>query len=148
MIGSVEPGKLADLVLWEPAFFAAKPKLVIKGGMINWAAMGDPNASAAAPEPVRYRPMFGTFGTALQQTCVSFVSRAACEGGIAERLGLRRRVRPVERTRIITKRDMVRNSALPAIEVNPETFVVTADGVQATVPPAKSLRLNRLYFFS
>jgi urease subunit alpha len=148
VIGSVEPGKMADLVLWEPAFFAAKPKLVIKGGMINWAAMGDPNASAAAPEPVRYRPMFGSFGTALQQTCVSFVSRAACENGIAERLRLRRRVRPVERTRTITKRDMIRNNALPAIDVNPETFVVTADGVRATVPPAKSLRLNRLYFFS
>jgi urease subunit alpha len=148
MIGSVEPGKMADLVLWEPAFFAAKPKLVIKGGMINWAAMGDPNASAATPEPVCYRPMFGTFGTALQHTCVSFVSRAACENGIAERLGLRRRVRPVERTRTITKRDMVRNDALPAIDVNPETFVVTADGVRATVPAAKSLRLNRLYFFS
>jgi urease subunit alpha len=148
MIGSVQPGKMADLVLWEPAFFGAKPKLVIKGGMINWAAMGDPNASAAAPEPVRYRPMFGSFGTALQQTCTSFVSRAAHESGIAERLGLRRRVRPVERTRTITKRDMVRNSALPAIEVDPETFVVTADGVQATIPPAKSLRLNRLYFFS
>jgi urease subunit alpha len=148
MIGSVTPGKMADLVLWQPAFFGAKPKLVIKGGMINWAAMGDPNASAAAPEPVCYRPMFGSFGTALQQTCVSFVSRAACENGIAERLGLRRRVRPVERTRTITKRDMVRNDALPAIDVNPETFVVTADGVRATVPAAKSLRLNRLYFFS
>jgi urease subunit alpha len=148
MIGSVEPGKMADLVLWKPAFFGAKPKLVIKGGMINWAAMGDPNASAATAEPVCYRPMFGTFGTALQHTCVSFASRAACENGIAERLGLRRRVRPVERTRIITKRDMVRNSALPAIDVNPETFTVTADGMRATVPPAKSLRLNRLYFFS
>jgi urease subunit alpha len=148
MIGSVEPGKMADLVLWKPAFFGAKPKLVIKGGMINWATMGDPNASAATAEPLCYRPMFGSYGTALQHTCVSFVSRAACENGIAERLGLRRRVRPVERTRTITKRDMVRNDALPAIDVNPETFVVTADGVRATVPAAKSLRLNRLYFFS
>jgi len=147
-IGSVEPGKMADLVLWEPAFFGAKPKLVIKGGFINWALMGDPNASAATPQPVCYRPMFGSFGTALQETCVSFVSRAACESGIAERLELRRQVRPVERTRTITKRDMVRNSALPAIEVDPETFAVTADGVRATVPPVESLRLNRLYFFS
>jgi urease subunit alpha len=148
MIGSVEPGKLADLVLWEPAFFGAKPKLVIKGGFINWALMGDPNASAATPQPVCYRPMFGSFGTALQQTCVSFVSRAAYERGIAERLELRRQVRPVERTRTITKRDMVRNNALPAIEVDPETFAVKADGVLATVPPAESIRLNRLYFFS
>jgi urease subunit alpha len=148
VIGSVEPGKMADLVLWEPAFFGAKPKLVIKGGMINWAAMGDPNAAAATAEPVSYRPMFGCYGTAPQQTCVSFVSRAAHENGIADRLALRRQMRAVERTRTITKRDMVRNDALPAIEVNPETFAVTADGVRATVPPASSLRLNRLYFFS
>jgi len=92
--------------------------------------------------------MFGSFGSALQQTCVTFVSRAAYESGIAERLQLRRRVRPVERTRTITKRDMVRNSALPAIDVDPETFTVTADGERATVAPAESLRLNRLYFFS
>jgi urease subunit alpha len=148
VIGSVEPGKMADLVLWEPAFFGAKPKLVIKGGMINWAAMGDPNAAAATAEPVRYRPMFGCYGTAPQQTCVSFVSRAAYENGIAERLRLRRQVRAVERTRTITKRDMVRNDALPVIGVNPETFAVTADGARATVPAASSLRLNRLYFFS
>jgi len=148
VIGSVEPGKLADLVLWEPAFFGAKPKLVIKGGLINWAVMGDPNASAATPQPVCYRPMFGAFGTALAKTCVSFVSAAACDAGIAERLQLRRQVRPVERTRTITKRDLVRNNALPAIEVDPETFVVKADGVHATVPAAKSVSLNRLYFFS
>jgi urease subunit alpha len=148
VIGSVEPGKLADLVLWEPAFFGAKPKLVIKGGLINWAAMGDPNASAATPQPVSYRPMFGAFGSALAKTCVSFVSAAACEAGIAERLQLRRQVRPVERTRTITKRDLVRNDALPVIEVDPETFVVKADGVHATVPAAKSVSLNRLYFFS
>jgi urease subunit alpha len=148
VIGSVEPGKLADLVLWEPAFFGAKPKLVIKGGLINWALMGDPNASAATPQPVCYRPMFGAFGPALAKTCVSFVSAAAYEGGVAERLQLQRQVRPVERTRTITKRDLVRNDALPAIEVNPETFAVTADGVHATVPAAKSVSLNRLYFFS
>ena len=148
VIGSVEPGKLADLVLWEPAFFGAKPKLVIKGGLINWAVMGDPNASAATPQPVRYRPMFGAFGPALAKTCVSFVSAAACDAGIAERLQLRRQIRPVERTRTITKRDLVRNDALPVIEVNPETFAVKADGVHATVPAAKSVSLNRLYFFS
>jgi urease subunit alpha len=145
VIGSVEPGKLADLVLWEPAFFGAKPKLVIKGGLINWALMGDPNASAPTSQPVCYRPMFGS---ALPQTCVSFVSAAAYEAGVAGRLGLRRRVLPVERTRTITKRDLVRNDALPAIAVDPETFAVTADGVHATVPPAESVNLNRLYFFS
>jgi urease subunit alpha len=139
---------MADLVLWEPAFFGAKPKLVIKGGMINWSLMGDPNASTATAQPVTYRPMFGSYGSALQQTSVSFVSRAAYENGIAGRLGLGRQVRPVERTRTITKRDMVRNGYLPAIHVDPETFAVTADGVRMTVPPAESIRLNRLYFFS
>jgi urease subunit alpha len=148
VIGSVEPGKLADLVLWEPAFFGAKPKMVIKGGLINWALMGDPNASAATPQPVCYRPMFGSFGSALAKTCVSFVSAAAYEAGVAERLQLQRLVRPVERTRTITKRDLVRNDALPVIDVDPETFAVKADGVHATVPPAKSVNLNRLYFFS
>ncbi len=148
VVGSVEPGKLADLVLWEPAFFGAKPKLVIKGGLINWALMGDPNASVTTAEPLCYRPMFGAFGSALPRTCVSFVSAAAYEGGVAQRLQLRRLVRPVERTRTITKRDLVRNDVLPAITVDPETFAVTADGVQATVPPAKSVNLNRLYFFS
>jgi urease subunit alpha len=148
VIGSVEPGKLADLVLWEPAFFGTKPKLVIKGGLINWAVMGDPNASAATPQPVCYRPMFGAFGSALSKTCVSFVSAAAYEAGVAERLQLQRQVRPVQRTRTITKRDLVRNDALPAITVDPETFAVTADGAPATVPPAESVSLNRLYFFS
>jgi len=148
VIGSVEPGKLADLVLWEPAFFGAKPKLVIKGGLINWALMGDPNASVVTAQPVCYRPMFGAFGSALPKTCVSFVSQGAYEAGVAERLQLQRQVRPVQRTRTITKRDMVRNDALPAITVDPETFAVTADGVHATVPPAKSVSLSRLYFFS
>ena len=148
VIGSVEPGKMADLVLWEPAFFGAKPKLVIKGGLINWALMGDPNGSVPTAEPVSYRPMFGAFGSALPKTCVSFVSAAAYENGVAERLELQRQVRPVERTRTVTKRDLVRNDTLPAIKVDPETFAVTADGVAATVPPAKSVSLNRLYFFS
>jgi urease subunit alpha len=148
VVGSIEPGKMADLVLWEPAFFGAKPKLVIKGGLITWALMGDPNASVGTSEPVCYRPMFGSFGSALHKTCVSFVSPAAYEAGVAERLQLRRHVRPVERTRTITKRDLVRNDALPAIEVDPETFAVKADGVHATVAPAESISLNRLVFFS
>ncbi len=145
VIGSIEPGKMADLVLWDPAFFGAKPKLVIKGGLINWALMGDLNASTPTAQPVCYRPMFGS---ALPQTCISFVSSAAYEAGVAERLQLRRRVLPVKRTRTITKRDLVRNDALPAITVDPETFAVTADGTHATVSPAKSINLNRLYFFS
>jgi len=148
LIGSVEPGKIADLVLWEPAFFGAKPKLVLKGGMINWSVMGDVNASVTTAEPVCYRQSFGSLGSALSKTCVSFVSPAAAEAGVQEHLQLGRQVRAVERTRTITKRDLVRNSELPAIDVNPETFAVTLDGQQLTVDPAHSISLNRLYFFS
>jgi urease subunit alpha len=148
VVGSVEVGKMADLVLWEPAFFGAKPKLVIKGGMINWARMGDPNASLPTPQPVIYRPMFGAYGTALQETCVTFVSRAAHEAGIAQKLGLRRKVMPVYGTRTLTKRHMVRNDATPHIEVDPETFAVRVDGKHATVAPARSISMNHLYFFS
>lgn len=148
ILGSVEKGKMADLVLWEPQFFAAKPKMVIKGGMINWAEMGDPNASLPTPQPIYYRPMFGAFGKAMPETCVSFVSRAAYESGIKERLGLDRKVYPVRRTRQLTKYDMVRNSALPKIEVNPENFDVFVDGERAYVAPAKSFPLSQLYWFS
>jgi urease subunit alpha len=148
ILGSIAPGKMADLVLWEPAFFGAKPKLVIKGGLINWACMGDPNASLATPQPVFYRPMFGAFGAALPETCVTFVSRASLDAGIAARLGLRRQVLPVRGTRTLTKRHMVRNAALPQIAVDPQTFAVKVDGVHATAPPAKKIPLNQLYFFS
>ena len=148
LLGSIEKGKMADLVLWEPAFFGAKPKLIIKGGLINWSLMGDPNASLPTPQPVRYRPMYGSFGSALAKTCVTFVSRAAHERGVGERLGLRRRVEPVYATRALTKRHMVRNGNTPRIEVNPETFAVKVDGVHATVSPAKSVALAQLYFFS
>jgi urease subunit alpha len=148
ILGSIAPGKMADLVLWEPAMFGAKPKMVIKGGLINWSIMGDPNASLPTPQPVMYRPMFGAFGQALPETCISFVSRAAYDNGIANKLGLRRKVMPVYGTRTITKRDMVRNGLTPKIEVNPETFAVKVDGVHATVKPAKSISLNQLYFFS
>ena len=147
-IGSVETGKLADLVLWEPAFFGAKPKMVIKGGMISWSAMGDPNASLPTPQPVIYRPMFGAIGGALPHTCVTFLSRAGYESGLGERLGLRRRLEPVHGTRTLTKSDMVRNSVAPAIEVNPETFAVTVDGELASVPPAKVVSHGQRYFFS
>jgi urease subunit alpha len=148
LIGSIAPGKLADLVLWEPAMFGAKPKLILKGGLINWGIMGDPNASLPTPQPVYYRPMFGSFGLAMPQTCYTFVSQAAYSLGVKEKLGLQRNVAPVRGTRLLTKRNMVRNSATPKIEVNPETFAVTVDGVHATVPPARSIALNQLYFFS
>ena len=148
VIGSVEVGKMADLVLWDPAFFGAKPKLVIKGGMISWSLMGDPNASLPTPQPVMYRPMFGTMGTAVQRTRVTFTSQAAMEDGIVERYGLRSLVMPVRGTRSITKASMVRNDLLPSIEVNPETFAVTVNGKHATVEPATHIPLNQLYFFS
>jgi len=148
VLGSVEVGKVADLVLWEPAFFGAKPKLIIKNGFINWGLMGDPNASLPTPQPVYYRPMFGAFGDALPATCLTFVSGAAHAAGIGARLGLKRQVVPVRNTRKIGKRDMVRNSGTPRIEVNPETFAVTVDGKHATVAPAKNIALNQKYFFS
>ena len=148
ILGSVEKGKMADLVLWEPQFFGAKPKMVIKGGFINWASMGDPNASLPTPQPCYYRPMFGAFGQALPKTGVSLVSRAAFDLGIKERLGLERIVYPVRRTRQLTKFDMVRNGATPQIEVNPETFDVIVDGMRAYIPPAKEFSLAQLYWFS
>jgi urease subunit alpha len=147
-LGSIAPGKLADLVLWEPAFFGAKPKMVLKGGMILWSSMGDPNASLPTPQPMYYRPMFGAFGSALSKTCVTFVSRASYDNGIAEKYGLQRTVRPVYGTRTLTKRNMVRNDFLPNIDVNPQTFAVTVDGVHLTVTPPKSIALGQLYFFS
>ena len=148
VLGSIAPGKLADLVLWEPAFFGAKPKMVIKGGMINWASMGDPNASLPTPQPMLYRPMFGAFGDALHRSCITFTSKAGHDSGLAERFGLRRKVMPVYGTRTLTKRDMVRNDTLAKIEVDPQTFAVKVNGQHATAPPAKKLALNQLYFFS
>lgn len=148
VLGSIEKGKMADLILWEPEFFGAKPKLVIKGGLINWAKMGDPNASLPTPQPVIYRPMYGSFGKTLPNTCISFVSQAAFDLGVKDRLGLERIVYPVHRTRQLTKLDMVRNSGMPKIEVNPETFDVYVNGKHAYVPPAKELALAQLYWFS
>ena len=145
-IGSVEAGKLADLVLWEPRFFGAKPALIIKGGMIVAAPMGDPNASIPTPQPVHYRPMFGAFGGALASTSVSFVSRAGSEAGIAERLGLAKEVVPVKGTRVIGKADMVLNDWTPEIEVDPETYEVRADGELLTCEPATELPLAQRFF--
>jgi urease subunit alpha len=148
LLGSVEKGKMADLVLWEPAFFGAKPKMVLKGGLISWANMGDPNASLPTPQPMYYRTMFGGYGLAMPQTNVTFVSRAAYDLGVGERLGLRRQVYPVRRTRQISKYDMVRNQAIPRIDVNPETFRVSIDGTPVELSPAKTFPLTQLYFFS
>ncbi|OHV16364.1 urease subunit alpha [Methylorubrum extorquens] len=148
VIGSVEVGKMADLVLWEPAFFGAKPKMVIKGGMISWAIMGDPNASLPTPQPVVYRPMFGALGPAVAKTRVTFTSHAAYEDGIVDRYELTSKVVPVYGTRTITKASMVRNDRLPVIKVNPETFAVMVDGKHATIEPATHLPLAQLHFFS
>ena len=148
VVGSVEVGKVADLVLWEPAMFGAKPKMVIKGGMVSWANMGDPNASLPTPQPMIYRPMFGAFGSALPHTNLTFVSQAAYDCGIAERLGLRRRVVPVKGCRTLTKGNMILNSATPTIDVNPESFQVSVDGELINLTPAQSISLAQLYFFS
>jgi urease subunit alpha len=146
LVGSVEVGKLADLVVWKPAFFGVKPSLILKGGMIAAAAMGDPNASIPTPQPVHYRPMFGAFGRAMHGTCINFVSQAAIDDGIADKLGLARRLEAVHTTRTIAKRDMVHNAATPAIEVDAQTFEVRADGVLLTCEPATELPMARRYF--
>ncbi|RAQ97814.1 urease subunit alpha [Thermogemmatispora tikiterensis] len=145
-IGSIEPGKLADLVLWKPAFFGVRPEMVIKGGFIAWSVMGDPNASIPTPQPALYRPMFGSFGSAVAATSLTFVSRAALEDGVPQRLGLRKRAVAVEGCRAIGKRDMVHNTATPRIEVDPETYEVRADGELLTCEPARVLPLAQRYF--
>ncbi len=144
-VGSIEPGKVADLVLWQPAFFGAKPSLIVKGGMIAAAAMGDPNASIPTPQPVHYRPMFGAFGQALRSS-ITFVSQAALRNPEVLGLGLRRPLEAVRNTRSIGKKDMVRNDWRPKIEVDPETYVVKADGELLTCEPAKVLPLAQRYF--
>ena len=147
-IGSIAKGKLADLVLWEPQFFGAKPKMVIKGGAINWSNMGDPNASLPTPQPCYYRPMFGAFGRALPKSCISFVSKAALDNDIKCRLGLERRVCAVRRTRQITKYDMLLNDAMPRIDVNAETFDVAINGERIDIKAAERFALGQLYWFS
>ncbi|WP_237153395.1 urease subunit alpha [Oryzibacter oryziterrae] len=146
-VGSIEVGKLADLVLWSPAFFGVKPDMVLKMGTIAAAAMGDPNASIPTPQPVHYRPMFGAFGKAMTRSSVTFVSKYAYEHGIKDRLGLDRVVLPVENTRGgISKASMVHNSATPEIEVDPETYEVRADGELLTCEPAEVLPMAQRYF--
>ncbi|MFO1123370.1 MAG: urease subunit alpha [Hyphomicrobiales bacterium] len=145
-IGSIEVGKRADLVLWKPAFFGVKPSLVLLGGMIATAPMGDPNASISTPQPVHYRPMYGLYGRARAATGVTFVSRSAHEAGIAAKLRLAKQVIAVRNTRAIRKSDMVLNGLLPKIEVDPQTYQVRADGKLLTCEPAHALPMTQRYF--
>ena len=145
-VGSIEVGKLADLTLWKPAFFGAKPALIIKGGMIVAAPMGDPNASIPTPQPVHYRPMFAAFGQARAATSVSFVSKAALDSGIAEQLKLDKRIMAVSNTRDIRKQDLIHNSYQPKMEVDSQTYEVRADGELLTCEPADVLPLAQRYF--
>jgi urease subunit alpha len=145
LVGSIEIGKLADLVLWKPAFFGVKPSLVLKSGMIAMAPMGDPNASIPTPQPVHYRPMFGSHGRALQKS-LTFVSAAALEDPAFRALGLAKRLVPVRATRHVRKTDMIHNDALPRIEVDSETYEVRADGELLVCEPASSLPMTQRYF--
>ena len=145
-VGSVEVGKLADLVLWSPAFFGVKPDLILKAGTIVAAPMGDPNASIPTPQPVHYRPMFGAFGRSCTESAVTFVSGAALRSGLAEALGLQRRLVAVAGVRGLTKASLVHNTATPRMEVDPETYEVRADGVPLTCEPARILTLAQRYF--
>jgi urease subunit alpha len=144
-VGSIEEGKLADLVLWKPAFFGVKPFLILKGGMIAAAAMGDPNASIPTPQPVHYRPMFGAFGKALR-TSVTFVSQASLANPALAALGLQRPLEAVKDIRRVGKKDMVHNDWQPKIQVDPETYEVRADGELLVCEPAKVLPMAQRYF--
>ena len=146
LVGSIEPGKLADIVLWKPSLFGAKPELVLKGGTVAYSQMGDPNASIPTPQPVVMRPMFGAFGKAVGPTSIAFVSGAAADAGIKDTYGLSKAVEPVVRCRGLGKADMVHNDAMPAINVDPETFEVTADGEKLTCEPAEVLPLAQKFF--
>ncbi|MCT8971551.1 urease subunit alpha [Microbaculum marinisediminis] len=145
-IGSVEVGKRADLVLWSPAFFGVKPEMVLLGGSIVAAPMGDPNASIPTPEPVHYRPMFAACGKSLTTSSVTFVSQAAVDAGLSNRLGVAKTLVPVAGTRAISKASMIHNAATPRIDVNPETYEVRADGELLTCPPAEVLPMAQMYF--
>lgn len=145
-VGSIEEGKLADLVLWNPAFFGVKPELVIKGGMIAYSSMGDPNASIPTPQPVAGRPMFGAYGKAMTASCLSFVSQAAYARGIKEELKLERRVVPVKNCRNIGKKDMKGNEITPEIQVDPDTYEVRVNGEKVTCEPATKLPMAQRYF--
>ena len=147
-LGSLEDGKIADLVMYPTTFFAAKPKMVIKGGFIAWSIMGDPNASIPTPEPVYYRPMFGAFGRAVKTTSFTLTSKRAVELGVPEKLGLEKGMLPVKNCRNISKKDMVWNDATPKIDIDPETYEVKLDGKIATVDAANELALAQRYFMA
>ena len=144
-VGSLEPGKIADIVLWTPQFFGIKPKLIIKGGFIAYSLMGDPNASIPTPEPVYYRPMFGAMGTAKQNISVTFTSKAAIDNGLATKLNIKKKLLPVKNCRKISKEDMVYNNLTPKIDIDPETFKVKVNGNLVYVDPARTVSLARLY---
>ncbi|MDD2724340.1 MAG: urease subunit alpha [Methylovulum sp.] len=145
-VGSIEVGKLADLVLWNPAFFGVKPSLILKGGLIAAAAMGDPNASIPTPQPVHYRPMFGAFGVTAAATSMIFLPQAAVEGGVPANLGLRKRIGIVKNTRNIGKKDLIHNAYQPVMEVDPQTYAVRADGQLLTCEPVAVLPFAQRYF--
>ena len=145
-VGSVEVGKLADLVLWKPAFFGVKPDMVLKCGTIAAAAMGDPNASIPTPQPVHYRPMFGAFGKSLTESSVTFVSQSALDAGIVEAAGLEKSLLAVGGTRKVSKKDMRLNDYTPKIDVDPETYEVRADGELLVCEPAEVLCMAQRYF--
>jgi urease subunit alpha len=145
-IGSVEVGKLADLVLWQPAFFGVRPHVVLKGGIITWAAMGDANASIPTPQPVLPRPMFGAAAKVARSTSVAFVSPTALEDGLADRLDVQRRLVAVENVRRLSKEQMPNNGALPEIQVMPDSFTVVIDGEVVEPAPARELPMAQRYF--
>jgi urease subunit alpha len=145
-VGSVEPGKIADLVLWKPAFFGVKPEVIIKGGMIAASKMGDPNASIPTPQPVIMRNMFGAFGAAAHKTAVTFVSQAGIDNNIAEKYGVKKELLPVVNCRTVGKKDMIHNDATPNIEINPENYEVTVNGKVITCEPLEVVPLGQLYF--
>ena len=144
-VGSIETGKLADLVLWKPGFFGIRPELVVKGGSIVWAQMGDANASIPTPGPVHGRPMFGAFGKALAPSCLTFVSEAAMDADIQRQLGLERTCMAVKETRSVGKSALKLNAALPKVSVDPQTYEVFADGELLTCEPAEVLPLAQRY---
>ncbi|MDM5224247.1 urease subunit alpha [Peribacillus sp. NJ11] len=146
VVGSVEEGKFADLVLWDPAFFGVKPDMILKGGMIAHSMMGDPNASIPTPQPVLYRPMFASFGKAVASTSITFLSKASYEAGIHDDLGLKKIVKTVSNVRNLTKKDMKLNGETPVIEVDPQTYEVTVDGDLITCEPAEILPMAQRYF--
>jgi urease subunit alpha len=145
-VGSIEPGKWADLVIWKPAFFGVKPAVILKGGFIAMAAMGDPNASIPTPQPVHYRPMFGSYGGALAKGSITFLSQAALAAGVKERYGMAKTVSAVKDVRRVRKQDLVHNAWLPKMEIDAQTYAVRADGQLLTCEPAKVLPMAQRYF--